>query len=76
MLFVRRARQTWGRSAIVQLTLTDTDAQGKPLYSFTYTTPDVRAPMRIHDHRDNENGGFAYGVFHPGTNLPAMPFAI
>jgi len=23
-----------------------------------------------HDHRDNNNGGFAFAVFHPGTSVP------
>ncbi len=29
-----------------------------------------------HDHRDNFNGGFAFAVYHPGTSLPQMPWAI
>jgi len=29
-----------------------------------------------HDHRDNLNGGFAFAVYHPGTDLPQQHFAI
>jgi hypothetical protein len=28
----------------------------------------------LHDHRDNANGGFAYAVYHPGTNLPKLAY--
>lgn len=61
---------------IVQLSLTDYDPDGKPLYSFVFTTPDINRPMPIHDHRDNDNGGFAFAVFHPGTSLPQQRFGI
>lgn len=30
----------------------------------------------LHDHRDNNNGGFAFAVFHPGTALPQQPWAL
>lgn len=31
----------------------------------------------VHDHRNNnpENGGFAFSVYHPGTQLPQVNFA-
>jgi hypothetical protein len=32
--------------------------------------------MGPHDHRDNFNGGFCFSVYHPGTSLPQMPWAI
>ena len=32
--------------------------------------------MGPHDHRDNYNGGFAFAVYHPGTKLPQMPWAV
>ena len=32
--------------------------------------------MNIHDHRDNFNGGYAFAVFHPGTALNQMPWAL
>jgi hypothetical protein len=38
------------------------------------THPD--GPIPPHDHRDNYNGGFAFAVYHPGTSLPQMPWAI
>ena len=28
-----------------------------------------------HDHRDANNGGFAFAVYHPGTDLVAAPFS-
>lgn len=28
----------------------------------------------LHDHRGNANGGFAYAVFHAGTNLPSLSY--
>ena len=33
--------------------------------------PGVRG---MHDHRDNKNGGFAFAVFHPATQVPQMPW--
>jgi hypothetical protein len=32
------------------------------------------AALPIHDRRDNQRGGFAFGVFHPGTSLPQQDF--
>jgi hypothetical protein len=32
--------------------------------------------MGPHDHRDNFNGGFAFAVYHPGTSIPQMPWAV
>ncbi|MEM8738089.1 MAG: hypothetical protein AAGG38_06375 [Planctomycetota bacterium] len=32
--------------------------------------------MGPHDHRDNFNGGYAWAVYHPGTSVPQMPWAI
>jgi len=28
-----------------------------------------------HDHRDANNGNFAFAVYHPGTDLPQAPFS-
>jgi hypothetical protein len=28
----------------------------------------------IHDHRDNDHGGFAFAVFHPATDVPQAPW--
>lgn len=61
---------------IVRLFLTDTDHDGMPRYTFQLEKPDDRQPLRRHDHRDNENGGFAFACFHPGTALPQQPWAI
>lgn len=30
----------------------------------------------LHDHRDNFNSGFAFAIYHPGTSLPQMPWAL
>lgn len=62
--------------AIVRLHLTDFDEDRNPLYTFQFETVDQQAPMRIHDHRDNFNGGFSFSVFHPGTSLPMQQWGI
>ena len=28
------------------------------------------------DHRDNNNGGYCFAIFHPGTNLPQLPWGV
>jgi hypothetical protein len=34
------------------------------------------ATQRLHDHRDNYNGGFAFSVYHPGTGVPQLPWEV
>lgn len=30
--------------------------------------------LGVHDHRDNNHGGFCYAVFHPATAVPQLPW--
>lgn len=46
----------------------------RPMFFFAHANPEQFMPSRPHDHRDNDEGGFAFSVFHPGTSLPQMPF--
>lgn len=62
--------------AVVMLHFTDYDPDGQPLYTFQYETLQDRHPLKVHDHRDNFNGGYAFAVYHPGTALPQQPWAI
>lgn len=56
------------------------DGQGNtidvPHYAFVYGQPQEHTGIKPHDHRDNFNGGFAFSVYHPGTALPQMPWAL
>ena len=52
------------------------DPEASPAFTFFYPEFDQDRGVPLHDHRDNFNGGFAFAVFHPGTSLPQMPWAI
>ena len=69
-------RNTVPAGVVVRLHLTGYDADGEPRYTFTYDPAPDQAYLHPHDHRDNFNGGFAFAVYHPGTALPHMPWAI
>ena len=63
---------------VVELKFIGYDRDRKPVYVFTYNTPqsDPRL-VPIHDHRDNvTGGGFAFSVYHPGTGLPQQPWQV
>jgi hypothetical protein len=62
--------------AVVRLYLNGYDANGQPTYTFSYGPAPEMAYLRPHDHRDNQHGGFAFAVYHPGTALPQQPWAI
>lgn len=49
-----------------------------PLYVFQHAGQTADPVMPIHDHRDNDprNGGFAFSVYHPGTQLPQKAWGI
>lgn len=50
---------------------------GDPRWCFTYDQPSTGYQfVPPHDHRDNFNGGFAFSVYHPGTAVPQMPWAL
>lgn len=54
-----------------------TSADGSvPFYIFSYNLQTFSSAVPPHDHRDNFNGGFAFAVFHPGTDIPQMPWSI
>lgn len=41
-----------------------------PIYAFQYAMQPADPVLPLHDHRDQFNGGFAFAVYHPGTQLP------
>jgi hypothetical protein len=65
-----------GFGTIVWMTFAGYDTNDNPVFLFSHQTPDLNQPLRPHDHRDNNNGGFAFATFHPGTSLPSMPWAL
>jgi len=46
-----------------------------PYYFFNYNNPPT-VGVSPHDHRDNLNGSFAFSVYHPGTDIPQVPWTI
>lgn len=53
------------------------DAEGLPAFLFAHSgVPMEDFGVAPHDHRDNYNGGLAMAVWHPGTSLPQMPWAL
>ncbi|MFA9480111.1 hypothetical protein ACERK3_17705 [Phycisphaerales bacterium AB-hyl4] len=52
------------------------DEAGNPRYGFVAPAKQEWQPVPNHDHRDNHNGGFAFSVYHPGTDLPQQPYAL
>jgi hypothetical protein len=50
------------------------DAADTPAYLFQWIGPNDMNYLRPHDHRSNDQGGFAFSVYHPGTGLPQQPF--
>jgi hypothetical protein len=62
---------------IVRLFLMGRGADGEPAYVFMSPAGgDDDLGIRVHDHRDNHHGGFAFAVLHPGTALPQMPWSL
>ena len=62
---------------VTLLTFVGYDDNSEPLYVFNYSAPLVQADMGIHDHRDNVTGkGYAFSVYHPGTDLPQQPWSV
>jgi hypothetical protein len=62
---------------VALLTFMGYDQAGDPLYVFSYNAPLPPATDGIHDHRDNITGqGFAFAVYHPGTDLPQQPWNV
>lgn len=51
------------------------DRDNLPAYIFVSDDDGTEADLRLHDHRDNFNGGFAFACYHPGTGLPQQPWA-
>jgi hypothetical protein len=47
-----------------------------PFYMFAYNVQPDLDILPPHDHRDNFNGGFAFAVFHPGTQVPQQPWSV
>jgi hypothetical protein len=62
--------------AVVKLEFVGYDALDQPMYVFTYSGNDGQEQLRIHDHRDNLAGGFAFATYHPGTALPQQPWHV
>ncbi|MEM8738256.1 MAG: hypothetical protein AAGG38_07235 [Planctomycetota bacterium] len=55
----------------------DNPDTGDPRWTFVYDPdPELFASVPPHDHRDNFAGGFAFSVYHPGSALPQMPWAL
>jgi hypothetical protein len=52
------------------------DTNEEPIFMFSHPLQDPMMPLRPHDHRDNNEGGFAFATFHPGTSIPAMPWGM
>lgn len=61
---------------VVRMTFAGYDAAGEPVFVFFWPPQDYQGGLPPHDHRDNLNGGFAFGVMHPGTGIPQMPYAL
>lgn len=54
-----------------------TNENDDPVFGFFAPQPREQfQPIEPHDHRDIWNGGFAFSVYHPGTSLPQMPWAL
>jgi hypothetical protein len=51
------------------------DADNQPAYLFEHHNDSDDEQLRPHDHRSNDDGGFAFSVYHPATNLPQSPWA-
>ncbi|MGE5607721.1 MAG: hypothetical protein ACM359_00560 [Bacillota bacterium] len=63
------------RGTVVKLEFLGYGSDGEPQFVFQYTQqPQQATGVPIHDHRDNLQGGMAFSVWHPGTQLPQAPF--
>jgi hypothetical protein len=51
-----------------------TGGERRAMFAFNFSPFYVQPYLPIHDHRDNNNGGFAFAIYHPGTGLPQMPW--
>ena len=58
--------------SIVMLHFIGYGTDGEPQYVFQWHSWRDESELPIHDHRDNRarSGGYAFSVFHPGTDLP------
>lgn len=61
---------------VVRMVFIGYGRDGEPQYGFSYAAPDRLNELPIHDHRDNLNGGFAFSVYHPGSDLPQQPWHV
>lgn len=52
------------------------DDPEQPWYSFRYDPQTQHMPLPPHNHASNYDGAFAFGVYHPGTAVPQMPWSI
>lgn len=64
--------------AVVRMFKIGVDEQGEPVYSFHAPQPrQEHFTLPPHDHRDNlQGGGYAFSVYHPGSSLPQLPWAL
>ncbi len=64
--------------AVVEIEFVGYNADGDPQYWLCSPTArmDNYNALAPHDHRDNFNGGFAFGVMHPGTAIPQQNFSV
>lgn len=65
-----------GMGTIVWMTFAGYDTNEDPVFVFSHQIMDPNMPLTPHDHRDNNNGGFAFATFHPGTSIPQMPWGM
>lgn len=60
----------------VKLAVPETATEGYNQHHHTsdYDGGVIPGLMGVHDHRDNDHGGFCYCVFHPSTAVPQLPW--
>jgi len=71
------AIQNWNAAFNDDLPVPATASEGYNAHGHTGPYDGGYLPGRgVHDHRDNYHGGFAFAVWHPGTDLPQQNWAI
>jgi len=48
----------------------------RAMFAFSHTPVQEVPYLPIHNHLDNNNGGYAFCVMHPGTSVPQPKFAL
>ena len=55
---------------LLEVPVTATEGYNQHHHTSEFDGGKIAGIMGVHDHRDNNHGGFAFAVFHPATDVP------